>query len=216
MKEKNFNSIAAEVGALTTEKNIAYGDSFAKCGEFLKLLYPNGVQVSQFSDALAMVRIFDKQMRIATRKDAFGESPYRDICGYGLLGIVTDENAKLDAPNGMVSEATAALAAKEAILKSRDEMIEVHRMVKAQAAEPALFAAVQARRRTLPVLNGFAIGDEVMVHDRFRFAVPLKARIQKFSDTNNGVGLQLLESNNPHYPEGTGDVWVHVTQIRHV
>jgi hypothetical protein len=88
---KDFNRIAAEIGALVTEKNAAYGDSFAKCGEFLRLLFPAGIQPEQYDDALALVRIFDKQMRIAARKDAFGESPYRDIAGYGLLGVAKDE-----------------------------------------------------------------------------------------------------------------------------
>jgi len=75
---------------MVNEKNAAYGDSFAKCGEFLKLLYPNGIQPDQYTDALCLVRIFDKQMRIATMKNAFGESPYRDIVGYGLLGVAKD------------------------------------------------------------------------------------------------------------------------------
>jgi hypothetical protein len=87
----DFNTVATEVGALVTVKNAAYGDSFAKCGQFLALLYPGGIQPAQYDDALAMVRIFDKQMRVATRKDAFGESPYRDIAGYGILGATKDE-----------------------------------------------------------------------------------------------------------------------------
>ena len=86
-----FERTAEEVGKLVTEKNAAYGDSFAQCGKFLRLLFPNGIHPDQYDDALALVRIFDKQMRIATRKDAFGESPYRDIAGYGLLGVVKDE-----------------------------------------------------------------------------------------------------------------------------
>lgn len=90
----DFNKIAKEIGELVTEKNICYGNSFAKCGEFLRLLYPAGIQPPQYDDALAMVRIFDKQMRIATRKDAFGESPYRDIVGYGILGAAKDEEVE--------------------------------------------------------------------------------------------------------------------------
>jgi hypothetical protein len=90
-QQGTFEKTAQQVGKLVDEKNAAYGDSFAKCGEFLKLLYPNGIQPHQYTDALCLVRIFDKQMRIATRKDAFGESPYRDIAGYGLLGLVIDE-----------------------------------------------------------------------------------------------------------------------------
>jgi len=87
----DFKKIGTDIGALVNEKNAAYGDSFAKCGQFLTLLYPDGIRPEQYDDALALVRIFDKQMRIATRKDAFGESPYRDIAGYGILGTAKDE-----------------------------------------------------------------------------------------------------------------------------
>ncbi len=82
-----------EIGALVEEKNAAYGNSVAKSGEFLKLLYPNGIKPEQYGDALLLARIFDKQMRIATKKDALGENPYRDIAGYGILGA-TEETAK--------------------------------------------------------------------------------------------------------------------------
>lgn len=86
-----FEVVAAEIGKLVTEKNVAYGDSFAKCDKFLELLYPGGIAPSEYGDALALVRIFDKQMRIASQKGAFDESPYRDIAGYGILGAVRDE-----------------------------------------------------------------------------------------------------------------------------
>lgn len=93
MVKRTFEQLGQQVGTLVDEKNAAYGDSFLKCGEFLKLLYPNGIQPNQYTDVLCLVRIFDKQMRIATRKDAFGESPFRDIAGYGLLGLMKDEAA---------------------------------------------------------------------------------------------------------------------------
>jgi hypothetical protein len=32
-----------------------------------------------------------KLFRIATKKDAFGESPFKDIAGYGILGVANDE-----------------------------------------------------------------------------------------------------------------------------
>lgn len=88
---RDFERIGVEVGQLVAKKNAAYGDSFAKSDRFLELLYPNGIHPDQFGDALALVRIFDKCMRIATRKNAFGESPYRDIAGYGVLGAAKDE-----------------------------------------------------------------------------------------------------------------------------
>lgn len=86
-----FVEMAKAIGELTQEKNAAYGDSFEKSGKILELLYPNGIQPSQYKDALGVVRVVDKLFRIATRKDAFGESPWKDICGYGLLGAVGDD-----------------------------------------------------------------------------------------------------------------------------
>jgi len=82
----SFFAVAQEIGALVEAKNRAYGSSFAKSGDFLRLLYPAGLRPDQYDDALLQVRIFDKQMRIATDRDAFGESPYRDMAGYGILG----------------------------------------------------------------------------------------------------------------------------------
>ncbi len=87
---QNFNvgkyeQIALEIGKLVDKKNQAYGDAFNKSDEFLKLLYPNGVSLEQYSDMLAIVRVFDKLMRIATAKDALGENPWKDLAGYGIL-----------------------------------------------------------------------------------------------------------------------------------
>lgn len=83
----SFEQIGADLGKLVAEKNKAYGDSFHKSADFLKMLYPDGVKPEQYADMLALIRVFDKQMRIATAKDALGESPWRDIAGYGVLGV---------------------------------------------------------------------------------------------------------------------------------
>jgi len=93
-KQVLIRRIAASIGDLTAEKNTAYGDSFLVSGQILTLLYPDGVQPAQYGDMLAVARIIDKLGRIATRKDAFGESPFKDIAGYGLIGVVADEIAK--------------------------------------------------------------------------------------------------------------------------
>lgn len=82
-----YEEIALELGKLVTEKNAAYGDSFAKSAKFLELLYPNGVQVHQYQDMLALARDFDKSARIATDEDAFGENPWGDKGGYAILSV---------------------------------------------------------------------------------------------------------------------------------
>ena len=94
--EKKFISIANSVGELVQEKNKAYGDSFAKSQEIVKILFPDGVKPEQYRDMLAITRVIDKLFRIATKKDAFGESPWRDICGYAILGIANDEAGEED------------------------------------------------------------------------------------------------------------------------
>jgi hypothetical protein len=91
---KGFAQIGTDIGALVEKKNAAYGSSFAVAGDFLRLLFPDGIPVESYNDALLLVRIFDKQMRIATDKDAFGESPYLDIGGYGVLGVHHHEKKK--------------------------------------------------------------------------------------------------------------------------
>ena len=93
MKSK-YEQTAEEIGKLVTEKNAAYGSSFAEAHRILEVLYPNGIKVEQYTDALAIVRVIDKLFRIATSKKAFGESPWRDIAGYGLLGTVRDDESK--------------------------------------------------------------------------------------------------------------------------
>lgn len=86
-----FEKIGLAMGRLVTEKNRAYGDSFGpKSAAFLQLLWPNGIPVESYEDAQAIMRVFDKLCRIATDKDAFGESPWRDITGYGILGVAYD------------------------------------------------------------------------------------------------------------------------------
>ena len=84
--ESKFEQLGAVIGNVVDQKQEAYGDSFGRAGQVLRILYPYGVSPDQYDDLLAVARIVDKLFRIANQKDAFGESPYRDIAGYGLLG----------------------------------------------------------------------------------------------------------------------------------
>lgn len=91
MNGRRLREIGTEIGALVAEKDLAYGSAFEKCGDFLRLLYPEGVRPEQYVAMLALVRIFDKQMRIATAPGAFNEDPARDIVGYGVLLVAIGE-----------------------------------------------------------------------------------------------------------------------------
>lgn len=98
MKDKKdlHKEIGEEVGSLVDEKNKAYGHSFAKCSDFLKTLYPHGIQPESYGDMLFTVRIFDKLMRIASNKNAFSEEPYKDIAGYAILAMGVEKTKEKD------------------------------------------------------------------------------------------------------------------------
>jgi len=95
MTDNKYEELGKEIGTLVGEKNAAYGDSFNLCGKFLEILYPDGIPVSAYTDALCLVRIFDKLKRIATDKDAFGEKPKMDLLGLVILMI------KMDSPTSV-------------------------------------------------------------------------------------------------------------------
>lgn len=91
-----YEQIAEQIGSLVAQKNTAYGSSFAEAHRILQVLYPNGIAAEQYTDALAIVRVIDKLFRIANNKKAFGESPWQDIAGYAILGVVNgiSQNSK--------------------------------------------------------------------------------------------------------------------------
>jgi len=100
MNEENdvmsdYEDAGRDIGKLVASKQKAYGDSFGRSYLILEVLYPNGISIEQYPDALTIIRIIDKLFRIANWKDAFNENPYGDLTGYGLLGYVRDELAKI-------------------------------------------------------------------------------------------------------------------------
>lgn len=91
MSHKTHIEIANELGALVTEKNKSYGDAYAKLGDVLKLMYPNGVTEQQLADLPMVLRCLEKLFRIANIKNAFGESPWLDVAGVAICGAKIDE-----------------------------------------------------------------------------------------------------------------------------
>jgi len=88
--EKTFQEMAKGIADLVSEKEKAYGSAFDKAGDFLKVLYPNGIKSDQYKDMLCIVRVFDKLMRIATSYQGTEEKKidaYSDMMGYALLGL---------------------------------------------------------------------------------------------------------------------------------
>ena len=95
LNSEDILRVAQTLGALVSQKNMAYGDAFSQAGDVIRILYPDGVRPEQYVDLLVTVRIVDKLFRIANRKNAFGESPWQDIAGYGLLMTAYDTNSTL-------------------------------------------------------------------------------------------------------------------------
>lgn len=87
----NYVKLGQSLGALITKKQKAYGNSFEKSGEVLKILFPNGMAPEQYQDVLTIARVIDKLFRIANQKDAFSENPWQDIAGYALLSVATQK-----------------------------------------------------------------------------------------------------------------------------
>jgi hypothetical protein len=89
-----LRDISSSIGELVEGKQLQYGDAVGKSGKILAILYPNGVQPYQYDDVLLTVRVLDKLSRISQRgpdgKDLGGESPWKDIAGYGILGTRKD------------------------------------------------------------------------------------------------------------------------------
>lgn len=89
-----YEKLATKIGAVVDSKQKAYGNSFNVSGEFLKLIYPNGIPADAYTDALCIVRIFDKLKRIGNASNLpVNEGKidaWSDIIGYGLLGLQKD------------------------------------------------------------------------------------------------------------------------------
>ena len=87
---RSFQELAKGIADLVAEKEKAYGSAFDKAGDFMRILYPEGIKPEQYKDMLSNVRIFDKLMRIATSYEGTEEKKidaYSDIMGYALLGL---------------------------------------------------------------------------------------------------------------------------------
>lgn len=82
----SYEAKGRAIGRLVDSKQKQYGDSFHKCGSYLRLLYPDGIRPEQYDDLLTVVRDFDKSMRIATGNQG-NEDAWADKCGYALLAM---------------------------------------------------------------------------------------------------------------------------------
>jgi hypothetical protein len=90
----SYTELADEVGRLVAAKAKAYGRSTATAGDVLGLLWPCGIPVDAYEDALSIARILEKAMRLVHGRGTFGESEWLDICGHALVALARDRADK--------------------------------------------------------------------------------------------------------------------------
>lgn len=183
---KDYVKVGKELGELVNEKQAAYGDSFGRSNEVLKILYPDGVPVEKYSDFLALTRVIDKCFRIATDRDALGESPWRDVAGYALLSYVNvleeQENkrkllkvmSEAEMPEGDFfgntflsdEESTDEERPEENIVLSSGRFIKTNYKNKPNALTTFL-TNVNTRRKDLPRYNTSTTNNEIPAHDTY-------------------------------------------------
>lgn len=158
-----FQAIGTEVGALVELKNSAYGGAFQGSAALLRLFYPNGIHPDQYLDATLITRICDKLFRIANAKHAFGESPYKDITGYGILGTWMDgfgrEGVRVPIPVPLEHPPFGQVAHI-----ASDTKIEPSDQSGAQTAPLFQFQGDDTGRVTFRAGRSFVVGSHLPVH----------------------------------------------------
>lgn len=85
-----LKNVIQNTESLLIEKRKAYGNAFFQSSLILKALYPKGIPLDSYNDALTIVRICDKLFRIANsqgKPDLMNEDPWQDIAGYAILAL---------------------------------------------------------------------------------------------------------------------------------
>lgn len=84
---------ARAVAATVVAKSAAYGDAITRTAAIMAVLFPRGIPPERYVDAGLMWRAIDKLCRLSTAPAAFGESPWEDLAGYALRGVVESARA---------------------------------------------------------------------------------------------------------------------------
>ena len=82
----SLRDTALQLAELCEQKRAAYGDSIPKAAAALAAIYPAGIPVDQYVNALVFARVAEKHARVATGAEKHGEHPLMDAAGYGLMG----------------------------------------------------------------------------------------------------------------------------------
>jgi hypothetical protein len=87
--KKWFVEAGEVISSMLGDKRDSYGDNLIVSGQFLKLLYPEGIPANAYPEVLVIIRLFDKLMRIANQHRSpelwtEQETPWLDVAGYAI------------------------------------------------------------------------------------------------------------------------------------
>ena len=95
----NEHSTLQKAIQVVNKKREKYGNDIdvAVVG-MLSTLFPDGLSKEKYDDVIFLIRICEKLGRITSKKiDSKAKTDaYRDIVGYGLLGLMEDETKKVN------------------------------------------------------------------------------------------------------------------------
>jgi hypothetical protein len=90
------NTLQKAIQTVNEKREKYGGDVDTVVINMLATLFPGGLSVERYDDAIFLIRICEKLGRIASEQiDADAKTDaYGDIVGYGLLGLLKDEAGK--------------------------------------------------------------------------------------------------------------------------
>lgn len=142
-RHQKLRAHVVALGELLVEKQQQYGDSVGSTGAILRELYPDGIRPDQYDNLQLVVRVLDKLKRIASQgpdgTDRGGESPWRDIGGYGILGLAQAEHTL--AADARTSASDAETTARDVLYRL---VVELGLFDSAHAFEDGVWGAARA------------------------------------------------------------------------
>jgi len=121
----------------------------------MRLLYPDGIRPDQYEDVLLLARDFDKNMRIANHRDAFGENPYSDKIGYAILGFDLHQSHTEESTSTCKSSASGPDALVSSEQRTRDSVAQgVRRNSDLELSERSAKLSSQSTSVSLGRLDG--------------------------------------------------------------
>jgi len=87
-----FEKLGQEAGAMVERRHAKHGDTYARAGSAMRLLFPKGIPSEQMNNALFLSRIWDQMVKAS--QDEGTESPYNEILLLSLEALRHDDQRR--------------------------------------------------------------------------------------------------------------------------